>query len=152
MKQVLIYIFLFGAVSLGMAQSCDLKAMSDSCRREMKPFIYSTQSALRVALKSEPQVKDINVPAFGGQKYRIVINTSAMPQGTEVGIYDEDATHKKRKQYYTTQDIGVSNFETDGKVSKIVIEYNVPAATASIFTGCAVVVIGYENKFSEKDK
>jgi|SRR6185437_963545 len=153
MKQALTYILLLGAVSVGMAQtSCDIRKMSDSCKRQMKPFLYSTQSAMHVALKSEPQVKDIDVPAFGGEKYRVVINTSGMPQGTEVGVYDADQTHKKRKQFFTTADLGISDFETEVKSGKLVIEYTLPAATSNVFNGCAVVVIGYENKFAEKGK
>jgi len=152
MKKVLTSILVFGAATLGMGQSCNIRAMGDSCKKEMKPFLYSAQSALHVALKSESQVKDVDVPAFGGEKYRVVINTSSMPEGTEVGVYDADATHKKRKQYFTTQDIGISNFDTDAKSGKLVIEYTIPAASKSVFNGCAVVVIGYENKFADNGK
>ena len=136
----------------GVAQNnaeCDIHSLSDSCKRTIKPFIYSSQSALHVALKSEPQVKAVNFPTFEGEKYRIIINTLSMPKGTEVDIYDQDATHKKRKQLFSTKTNGVSNFDTECKSNRIFVEYNIPAASATCFSGCAVIVVGYETSLGK---
>lgn len=131
---------------------CNIRALADSCKSLLKPFRYSGQNAIHVALKSEPQVKEIVLPAFSGEKYRIIINTTDMPKGTEVDIYDVDVRHKKRQSLYTTKSNGISNFDTDSKSGKIYIEYTIPAASSTVYSGCAAIVIGYENNFGGGDQ
>jgi hypothetical protein len=154
MKKVFIYILLLGLVTTGLAQgsSCDIHALADQCKKELKPFLYSNQNALHIALKSESQSKDVALNTMGGEKYRIVINTTSMPKGTHVDIYDADNTHKKRKQFFSTEELGVSSFDTDSKAGKLFIEYSIPAASTDASAGCAVIMIGYENKFTTGDK
>lgn len=126
---------------------CNIRALADSCKGLLKPFRYSGQNAIHVALKSEPQVKEVVFPAFSGEKYRIIINTTDMPKGTEVDIYDQDARHRKRQVLYSTKTNGLSNFDTDSKSGKLYITYTIPAATATDYSGCAAIVIGFENNF-----
>lgn len=124
---------------------CNIRALADSCKNLLKPFHYSGQNAIHVALKSEPQTKEIIFPAFSGEKYRIIINTIDMPKGTEVDVYDQDAHHRKRQSLYSTKSGGISNFDTDSKSGKLFITYTIPAATATVFSGCSAIVIGFEN-------
>ena len=152
-KKITTYLLLLVPVTVGVAQSsCDMHTLGDACKKELKPFLYSTQNAMHVQLKSEAQQKDIVVNTFGGEKYRIIINTASMPKGTHVDIYDQDASHKKRKQFFSTEDLGVSSFDTENKSGKLFVEYSIPAASADVSAGCAVIMIGYENKYTMGDK
>jgi hypothetical protein len=161
MKHFILTTLFLGAIPIGFSQTnaptaptqttvtsgfCNIHDMSDSCKKMMKPFMYSAQNALHVDLKSEPQVRDVTFPTFFGAKYRVIINTLSMPKGTEVDVYDEDpARNKKSKQLYSTKSLGVSNFDLQSKSGRIFIEYTIPAATATSYTGCSVVVFGFEN-------
>jgi len=124
---------------------CNIRALSDSCTGFLKPFHYSGQNALHVALKSEPQEKEVIFPAFKGETYRIIINTRDMPKGTEVAIYDQDKRHKKRQPLFTNNNNGVCNFDTGSKSGRLYIDYTIPAATSVNYSGCAAILIGFEN-------
>jgi hypothetical protein len=124
---------------------CNIHDLSDSCKKVIRPFVYSSQSAVRVALKSEPQIKDIVFPAFQGAKYRVIINTLSMPSGTEVDVYDRDPSHSRSQQLFSTKTQGISNFDVESRSGRIFVEYTIPPATATNFTGCSVVVFGFEN-------
>lgn len=158
MKNIITAMLLLGIASVAITQTttptttttastgfCNIHDMADSCKKMMKPFTYSAQNALHVDLKSEPQVRDIAFPTFQGAKYRVIINTQSMPKGTEVDVYDQDPSHRRSQQLYSTKSPGVSNFDLQSRSGRIFVEYTIPAATANNFSGCSVVVFGFEN-------
>jgi hypothetical protein len=125
---------------------CNIKVESDSCKRYMKPFQYDGVNALHLPIKPEPQEKEINFPAFSGQRYRFIINLTAMPLGTTVTIYDQDNTHKKRKVLYAVGDSPhrINYFDVDCKGGKYFIDYEIPSGPPT--ECCAVLMYGYETK------
>ena len=125
---------------------CNIKAESDSCRHYMRPFQYEAVNALHLPLKKEAQEKEINFPTFSDERYRFIINLSAMPPGTTVIIYEQDNTHKKRKALFTMGDGAhrIGTFDADSKGGKFYIDYEIPPGGPG--ECCAVIMLGYESK------
>jgi len=126
---------------------CFTKALEDSCRPFMKPFTYGGVNSLHIPLKADAQEKEINLPAFSGQRYRMIFNMSSMPPGATVIIYTEDDTHKKRTALYTfgggAEKIG--KFDATTKTGKFCIDYEIPASNGTPGSGCSALMFGYEN-------
>lgn len=147
MKRIITTLCFLSIVFMLRAQ-CDINSLSDSCKHHMKPFLYGGVNAQHITLKSVPQEKEVNFPAFAGQHYRIMININSMPKGTEADIYDQDASHKKRKMLYSIKDpngqLGICDLES--KSGRLFIDFSIPAASPTLPpTGCSVVMFGYEN-------
>jgi alkylhydroperoxidase/carboxymuconolactone decarboxylase family protein YurZ len=125
---------------------CDIKGMTDSCRKSLKPFLYDGVNALHIPLRVNAQEKEIAIPSFAGQRYRMIINISAMPQGTTAIIYDQDNQHKKRKALYTLGDAvrRIGYFDAVGKSAHFYVDYEIPANNGPTASGCAVILFGYE--------
>lgn len=125
---------------------CNIRAMGDSCRPYLRPFLYESVNALHLPIKKDAQEKEINFPTFSGQRYRLIINISAMPQGTTVIVYDRDNRHKNRKPLYSAGDAAhrISTFDTDPKGNRLYIDYEIPPSGQPT-SGCAVIMFGYEN-------
>lgn len=126
---------------------CNIRAMGDSCRPYLRPFLYESVNALHLPIKKEAQEKEVNFPTFSGQRYRLIINISAMPQGTTVIVYDKDNRHKNRKVLYSAGDAAhrISTFDTDPKGDRLYIDYEIPPNSGPPTSGCAVIMFGYEN-------
>jgi hypothetical protein len=146
MKYLITALCFLGITAFANAQ-CDINSMTDSCKHHLKPFLYDAINAQHVTLKSVPQEKEVNIPAFSGQHYRIIINISAMPKGTQVGVYDQDGTKKKRKELYTYTDngqLGVCDLQSH--TGRLFIDFTIPAAAPTLPpSGCSVITVGYEN-------
>ncbi|HXB10351.1 MAG TPA: hypothetical protein VNZ45_00075, partial [Bacteroidia bacterium] len=128
---------------------CEIKKLTDSCRVRLKPFQYDGTNALHLPLLPVSQEKEISLPGFSGQRYRIIINISAMPPGTIVAIYDQDKTHKKRKLLYTLTDQGsrIGFLDSECKSGKFFIDYEIPAKDKKYPPqGCAVILFGFETR------
>lgn len=128
--------------------ACNIKGMSDSCKKYIRPFLYGGVNALHIPLRTSAQEKEINIPAFTGERYRIIIDISAMPQGTTVVVSDQDNTHKKRKEFYTLGDAArrIGFIDAVSKSGRFFVDYEIPPNTGNAgASGCAVIMFGYEN-------
>jgi len=148
MKHIItVFLITIGLFAKGQG-GCDVNALADTCKHHLKPFVYDASNAQHISLKSVPQEKEINFPAFSGQHYRIIINLTSMPKGTQVAVYDQDETRKKRKMLYTFSDPGgqLGTCDLESRTGRLFIDYSIPAASPKLPpSGCAVVLFGYEN-------
>ncbi|NNM95692.1 MAG: carboxypeptidase regulatory-like domain-containing protein [Bacteroidia bacterium] len=123
---------------------CIMSKLNDSCRKYLKPFYYDDANTMHLQPKTFAQVKEINFPGFNGQRFRIVINITAMPAGTTVTVYDEDKNHKSRKPLYTISDSGnrIGFADVVCKTGRFYVEYNIPPSQKEM---CALIMFGYES-------
>lgn len=158
MKHLTTLLVLLMAGTLASAQAptptlCDIPILTDSCKRHLKPFHYNAINTLHVSLKSIKQTPEVNLPAQQGMIYRIIVNIGAMPEGTEVSIYNMPKGSKKRSALYTyntdslkTSKVGHFDFPEDAnRYGRIFVEYTIPEANPKLCaTGCAVILSGWE--------
>ena len=99
-----------------------------------------------IAYRSKPWTKEIEVPLFIGEKYRMVFNTEALPKQVIINVYNRDKESKKRKLLFSSKD------QTDKKsfffdialARKAFIDYEIPAGDSTSTGGCLVFMVGYK--------
>jgi len=152
MKNKYPYLILFLVVSIlsigaiEIIEECDATALKKELKRELRPdFKYDSSKTSRFTYKTKPQIKEIEVPLFIGEKYRFLFNTTGLPLKIKIDIYNKQLGHKNRKLLYTLdkkegQDL--YTFEPE-KSRKMYINYIIPESIEENLNGCMIFVLGY---------
>ncbi len=154
MKNKIYYIafFLFVAfistAAIEIIEECDATALKNELKRELRPeYRYDSSKSSRFTYKETPQIKEIEVPLFMGERYRFLFNTSCVPEGIDVKIYNKSMDKKNRTLLYTMESIDdqkIYTFEPE-KSRKMYINYIIPGrASESEMNGCMIFVLGYQ--------
>jgi hypothetical protein len=151
----LLFILMLASSSFGQAyEYCDTKTLKDSCKDHLdKPYKYDAANIILVTLQRKAQMKEVELPMFMGEEYRLVFNTYGLPPGIEIHVYNKDADHDKRKELYSCNSSlsqKIFMYDTEHFHSKLYVDYVIPAGTPGsdgtipTVQGCAVLVIGYK--------
>ena len=99
-----------------------------------------------ITYKPQPWLKEIEVPLFIGEKYRLVFNTELLPKQIVISIYNRDKDSKKRKLLFTTKDAADKReFAFDlAMARKAFIDYEMPAGDSTVDGGCLIFMMGYK--------
>jgi hypothetical protein len=99
-------------------------------------------------------MKEVEIPMFLGESYKLIFNTYALPAGVEIHVYNKDADHDKRKELFTCSSSDpvrkIYVFDTEHFSSKLYIDYVIPANhsgggdSAPLIQGCGVLVVAYK--------
>ncbi len=133
---------------------CDSKALKKAGISELNPFYYSSSKVSIITYDYKPQRKEIEVPLFKGEKYRMVFNRSDLPKNVEIKIFDKDKEHSGRDAIFSSEGMedDIITFEPK-KSKKLYVNYLVPAAKGEKEGGCLVFILGYQLTFiTEKEK
>jgi len=126
---------------------CDQKALKDKAKKTLEPYKYDVAKVTRIMYKDKATMKEIEVPLFIGEKYRLVFNTEALPKNIIVNLYNRDKDSKKRKLLFSSKDVGADKREFSFDYSfanKVFIDYDIPAGDSTSGSGCAVFMLGYK--------
>lgn len=130
---------------------CDATALKEQLKKLLKhEFKYDSSSTVRVNYSEKEQFKETEVVLFMGEKYRFLFNTSALPEGIKIEIYDRKAESKKERKllYSIANDEGKLSENTyqfePKKSKKMYIDYTIPASKAVNQKGCVVFLLGYK--------
>lgn len=124
---------------------CDPKGLKDKAKSVLDPYSYDSGKVTRLKTTAKDQVKEIEIPMFIGEKYRVSFNLSALKKNVEINIYNRDKDNSKRKLLFTNKDKFEKEFVFDiAKYRNIYIDYVIPAGTVGEDLGCAVFVLGYK--------
>lgn len=127
---------------------CDQKVLKEKAKDMLDPYKYDSAELTRLQYKNKESVKEIEVPVFIGERYRLVFNTEALPKPVEVQIYNKDKDAKNRKLLFSSKDVPADQkqftFEPASRTSHLFVDYVVPKADESSFTGCVVIMVGYK--------
>lgn len=125
---------------------CNSKELKEKAKASLEPFKYDSAELTRITYKKKESVKEVEVPLFIGEKYRIVFEMEALPKQVEVQIYNKDKESKKRKLLFSSKDMGDKKeflFEIS-KIRHIYVDYIVPPTEEGSYNGCAVFMVGYK--------
>ncbi|HTB07165.1 MAG TPA: hypothetical protein VK806_09455 [Bacteroidia bacterium] len=160
--KILVLVFLVALTSFAMGQAyehCDTKALKDTCKAYLdRPYKYDASNVILISFQKKAQLKEIELPMFIGETYKILFNTYALPPGVEINVYNKDADHEGRKMLFSCNSSGAQKvfiYETEHWHSKLYIDYVIPAAHGDNgatdntggspdIQGCGVLVIGYK--------
>ncbi len=125
---------------------CNSKELKEKAKLALEPYKYDSSELTRILYKAKETVKEVEVPLFIGEKYRMVFELEALPKQVEVQIYNKDKESKNRKLLFSSKDMGDKKefqFEVS-KVRHVYVDYIVPPTEAGSYSGCAVFMVGYK--------
>jgi hypothetical protein len=130
------------------AEICDTKALKEAAKNKLTPYNYDSGKVTKLTYKNKPQLKEIEVPVFIGEKYRMVFNMSGITRGVVVTVFNKDKEAKNRKALWCSKDAkpegGLYAFEPEGGKFKFYVDYEIPAVQDSAKAECAVFMLGYK--------
>lgn len=144
-------LFILAGFSAGIpTDDCNAKSLKDNTKSLLEPYKYDSSELTKITYKNQESVKEVEVPLFIGEKYRMVFNTEALPKPVEVAIYNKDKNSKKRILLYSSKEQSGGkkqfSFEPPAKSRKVFVDYVIPGggSDSNSVTGCAVFVLGYK--------
>lgn len=153
MNKIGIYITLIAVLFISIAANvkteCDVQVLKKELSKELRPdFKYDSSNISKFKLNTEAQEKEIKIPLFSGEKYKMLFNTAALPSNFEIQIYDKPKSAKNRKLLFSVKDNGdltehVFSFEPK-KPQPMYINYILPGSQEEGVYGCAVFLMGYK--------
>ena len=147
-KSLLTFVFIFAFMAFqGGDVLCNAKELKEKAKVALEPYKYDSAELTRIIYKAKETVKEVEVPLFIGEKYRMVFELEALPKQVEVQIYNKDKSSKKRKLLFSSKDIGAEKKEFVFEVSKVrqvYVDYVIPPTEAGSYSGCAVFMVGYK--------
>lgn len=126
---------------------CNAKELKEKAKEKLDPYKYDSSELTRIMYKTKETVKEVEVPLFIGEKYRLCFNMEALPKSVEVQIYNKDKESKSRKLLFSSKEIGLDKKEFEFEVSKsrhVYVDYVIPPTETGSYSGCAVFALGYK--------
>ena len=147
-KSLLTFVFIFAFMAFqGGDVLCNAKELKEKAKVALEPYKYDSAELTRILYKAKETVKEVEVPLFIGEKYRMVFELEALPKQVEVQIYNKDKSSKKRKLLFSSKDIGAEKKEFVFEISKVrqvYVDYIIPPTESGSYSGCAVFMVGYK--------
>jgi len=135
---------------------CDKKALKKAGIATLKPYYYSSAKITEINYQYKTIRKEIEVPLFKGEKYRLVFNRSALPLNVDIEIHDKDMDHRSQghKPLFSSKDSeeDILSFEPT-KSKTLFVNYIIPKGKRDTKIGCIAFVLGYQLTFiKDEDK
>jgi len=128
---------------------CPTTELKQEIKPLLKPdFKYDSSKITRLSISGEAKSKEIEVPLFIGEKYRFIFNTSEMPEGVNIVVYDKKQGKKNRVKLFSIQDeLNLNKDQTTFvfeplKSRTMYVDYELPT-TDHLLKGCVVFLLGY---------
>lgn len=147
LKLTTVFALLFSVFAFQGDTPCDAKALKEKAKKQLEPYTYDMSKLTHIAYKAKPWLKEIEIPLFIGEKYRLVFNTESMPKQIVISIYNRDKESKKRKLLFTTKDAAADKKEFSFDLTmarKAFIDYEIPAGDSTADGGCLIFMMGYK--------
>lgn len=126
---------------------CNAKELKEKAKEMLDPYKYDSSELTRIMYKNKETIKEVEVPLFIGEKYRLCFNLEALPKSVEVQIYNKDKESKNRKLLFSSKEVGLDKKEFQFEISKsrhIYVDYVIPQTETGSYSGCAVFALGYK--------
>lgn len=129
--------------------TCDSKKLKDDAKTALDPYKYDSGKVTRLYYKKKAAIKEMEIPVFVGEKYRIVFNTAGISRNVTISIYNKDKEAKNRKALFTAKAAPggqtIHTFDPDGVKFKFYVDYELPAVSDSLPPSeCMVMMLGYK--------
>ena len=135
-------------MSFSESESCDTKSLKKEGIASLNPFYYSAAKVTTVNYDYKASRKEIEVPLFKGETYRMIFNKNGLPKDVVIEVYDKDKTHEGRQALFTSKGNteAIVSYEPT-KSRKMYVNYIIPQAEGEKATGCLVFILGYQLSF-----
>ena len=149
LKPLLSVLIVVGLTSIqgGDTILCNVKALKEKAENLLDPYKYDSSELTKIIYKKLESVKEVELPLFIGEKYKVIFVTEALPKAVEIQIYNKDKESKNRKLLFSSKDAGSDKKDISFDVSMarhIFIDYVVPPVEIGSYSGCVVFAVGYK--------
>lgn len=146
-------VFILSLSSAIEVENCDSKTLKKEGIKELNPFYYSASKVNIINYDYKAYRKEIEVPLFKGEKYKLVFNKKGLPKDVLVEIFEKNKMHKSRSSVFTTKGntSDVVSFMPK-KSKKLYVSYTVPASKGEKDSGCLVFILGYQLTFLDNSE
>lgn len=128
--------------------NCDTKALKKEGVSELNPFYYSASKVTEIDYDYKASRREIEVPLFKGEKYKMVFNKNGLPKDVIIEIFDKDKSHSGRKAVFTSEGNSAQVVSYAPEKSKnMFIRYTIPKSDGIKENGCLVFILGYQLTF-----
>ncbi|MBL4625316.1 MAG: hypothetical protein JKY42_09290 [Flavobacteriales bacterium] len=125
---------------------CTSSETKKKCKHLLDPYSYDASKRSSITFKNKPQMKELEIPLYIGEKYRIIFSREGLPQEVDINIYDHKFGAKHRKLLFSSKDFPADQKEYTWEPEhskKMYIDYTIPPTNDTIKKGCMVMVLGY---------
>ena len=145
---IVLFIALTGA-AIQTTEVCDSAALKDQAKAKLDPYKYDSGKLTRINYKKKEQLKEIEIPVFVGESYRMVFNTTGITRALKVSVFNKDKEAKNRKELYSfvasPSGEKLHTFDPEGRNFKFFVDYGIPATNDSLpAPECMVFMVGYK--------
>lgn len=139
-----------GLTSAISESNCDTRSLKKEGIADLNPFYYSASKVNTISYDYKAYKKEIEVPLFKGEKYKMVFNKKGLPKDVLIEVFDKDKSHQNRHPLFTSKDntSEIVSYSPE-KSKKMYISYTVPPAKGVEEDGCIVFILGYQLTFVE---
>ncbi len=136
----------------GKPVECEQKPILANCKKELSPYTYDSSEITKIKATDSSQVKEIRVPLFKGEKYRLTFDISDIPKKNEVvvNIFSTATLFGKRKLVFSSKDLPKKQdqfiFEPE-KSKPLYVQYKIPGNEKKTPGGCVAFAVGYKLTF-----
>ncbi|MCI5055750.1 MAG: hypothetical protein MRY83_06555 [Flavobacteriales bacterium] len=122
------------------------------CRKALFPeYKYDAAKTTKITFKPKKQFKELEIPIYIGEKYRLIWSMEGLPQQIDVEVYDKKYEAKSRDVLFTTRSMSKEDkqfitFDPKKPMRRLYIDYLIPPAEDSVKKGCVVFTLGYKIK------
>ncbi|MBL4707906.1 MAG: hypothetical protein JKY48_05630 [Flavobacteriales bacterium] len=129
-------------------KTCESKTLKKEGISELNPFYYSASKITLIDYDYKASRKEIEVPLFKGEKYKMVFNKKGLPKDVLIEIFDKDKSHEHRHPLFTTKDDAADIVSyIPEKSKKMYVRYTIPKSEGIKDSGCIVFILGYQLTF-----
>lgn len=128
--------------------ACDAKALKDNAKAALDPYKYDSGKLTRLYYKKKETMKELEIPVFIGEKYKIVWNTEALTRAVTISVFNKEKDAKGRKELFSfvaSPSEKIHSFIPEGIKTKFYVDYTMPAVTDSLPPSeCVVMMLGFK--------
>lgn len=146
---VILVALAFTGAAFQTAENCDAINLKQKAKEALTPYRYDSGKVSRIIYSSKSQLKEMEVPVFIGEKYRMIFNTEALSKDVVVSIYNKSKETPNRVALFSTKNAAAGQkmhmFEPSQAKFKFYVDYEIPATADT--TGapeCLIFMLGYK--------
>ncbi len=130
----------------GSQDLCAYETSKEKGMKELGDFTYSTSRVSRLKGSEESAHQNVIVPLFYNQQYKVVLERSGAPEGTQMVVYNRSPNEFGRRKLFSTEDKAPGKdlfvYMPPEDASRIYVQYEIPAGSSGT-RGCVILILGY---------
>ena len=132
-----------------MMDYCTSNVTKKKAKEALAPYKYDGSKTTRIVFKYTEQRKEVEIPLYFGERYRMVFNREGTPQPVKISVYNKSYTQKNRELLWTSENEPDSETQfvyEPKRARKMYVNYEIPSTNDTLKKGCVVLLLGYAIK------